>query len=109
MRVKLQFMLLISILFTTFQLSALTFTVNVPEGTNTVYVAGTFNGWSTSSHQMTKVTNPQYTLENVTVIQYKLVCGPSWDYEEVKTDGSKVDDRSATIASPNATITVENW
>lgn len=196
-----------------FTANALTFTVTVPEGTNAVYIAGSFNGWNPSSHQMTKIAENKYQIEvetssaglkykycsgpgwqyvektsssgevadrsynandnvakwaavynptlipgnititanvpantpdgevyiagsftdptwdpafalkmakvsstqyqitvpNVTVIQYKLLCGRSWDNEELTADGEPVEDRSATITSPNVTITVAQW
>ena len=59
------------------------FTVNVPEGTDSVFIAGTFNGWT--FEKMNHVEGLQYTITKNIVkdgIEYKYTAGPDWAYVE---------------------------
>lgn len=65
-----------------------TYTVNVPAGTNTCYIANAVDGFS-SHREMTKVTPTQYTLTiptATTAHKYKYCSGPTWAYEEKQAD-----------------------
>ena len=70
----------------------LTYNVTVPAGTPACYIVGEFNGWDAgNATQMTMVDDTHYTvsLNNVTKsMQYKYICGPSWDYVEMHADGT---------------------
>lgn len=64
-----------------------TYTVNVPAGTNACFIAGGMNGWS--QQEMTKVNDTQYTITIATATtadQYKYCSGPTWAYEEKQAD-----------------------
>ena len=64
------------------------FTVNVPEGTDSVFIAGTFNGWT--FEKMNHVEGLQYTITKNIVkdgIEYKYTAGKSWDYVEIIEGG----------------------
>ena len=64
------------------------FTVIVPEGTDSVFIAGTFNGWTTFE-KMNAVEGQEnkYTITKTIVdvegLKYKYTSGRSWDYVEV--------------------------
>lgn len=97
-------LLLMSIVNT---LLALTFTVTVPDGTNACYIAGTFNGWNTGSHAMTKIADNQYQIEietSTTGLQYKYCSGPGWEYVEKNASGGDISDRTY-----NANDVVAKW
>ena len=79
--------------------STLTFTVEVPTGTENVNIAGTFNGWSASQTPMNQVGISNVftvTLNDVDkeTVQYKYVTNQSWDNVEVDADNNNVGDRS---------------
>lgn len=79
--------------------STLTFTVEVPTGTENVNIAGTFNGWSASQTPMNQVGISNVftvTLNDVDkeTVQYKYVTNQSWDNVEVTADNINVDNRS---------------
>ena len=79
--------------------STLTFTVEVPTGTENVNIAGTFNGWSASQTPMNQVGISNVftvTLNDVDkeTVQYKYVTNQSWDNVEVAADNSDVGNRS---------------
>ena len=74
----------------------LTYTVEVPAGTEKCFIRGAFDGWD-KFHEMTKVDDTHYTItiEGATTDhKYKYACQASWDYVELKADGSGVDDRT---------------
>ncbi len=74
--------------------SALTYNVTVPEGTNACYIAGSMNGWT--HQEMNKVDDTHYTIEIAEATEadeYKYCSGPDWKYEELKADGSGMDNR----------------
>lgn len=73
----------------------LTYNVTVPVGTPACYIAGEMNSWTLT--EMTKVDDTHYTITidgATTEHKYKYACGDSWDYVELKADGSEVADRS---------------
>lgn len=76
-------------------LPSLVYSVTVPEGTNTCYIAGAMTNWG--HKEMTKVDATHYTIEikgATADMKYKYCSGPSWDYEEVTAEGGKVEDRA---------------
>ena len=84
----------------------LTYTVEVPAGTEKCFIRGAFDGWD-KFHEMTKVDDTHYTItiEGATTDhKYKYACQASWDYVELKADGSGVDDRTY-----NANDVVAKW
>ena len=85
----------------------LTYNVEVPEGTPTVYIIGGFNQWSFT--KMTKVDETHYTLciEGATENdQYKYCCGEGWEYVEVNAEGGEIENRTY---NPTAADAVEAW
>lgn len=85
----------------------LTYNVEVPEGTPTVYITGGFNQWSFT--KMTKVDETHYTLciEGATENdQYKYCCGEGWEYVEVNAEGGDIEYRTY---NPTAADAVEAW
>lgn len=92
-----------------------TFTVTVPEGTEKVYVAGSFTekNWdaTTDPYELTPTQNPNVfagTFPCGDDIQYKYLCGKDWDYEEGVFDGAN-DPKRSTNRSYNATDIVPVW
>ena len=82
------------------------FTVNVPEGTDSVFIAGTFNDWT--FEKMNHVEGLQYTITKNIVkngIEYKYTAGPDWAYVE-DLEGNRtwaaLDEVSAWKAVPQA-------
>ena len=83
----------------------LTYNVTVPAGTPACYIAGEMNSWTLT--EMTKVDDTHYTITidgATTAHKYKYACADSWDYVELKADGSSVDDRTY-----NAKDVVAKW
>ena len=83
------------------------FTVNVPEGTDSVFIAGTFNGWT--FEKMNHVEGLQYTITKNIVkdgIEYKYTAGRSWDYVEIRdgnrTAWAELDEVTEWLAVPQA-------
>ena len=94
----------------------ITITATVPANTpdGEVYISGSFQSpmWDVNNApKLAKISATQYQIvvQNVTTIQYKLLCGKSWDYVEVGADRIDILDRSASVESPNVNITVEGW
>ena len=78
-------------------MSALTYNVTVPSGTNACYIAGEMNGWS--QVEMTKVDDTHYTLDvadATDAMKYKYCSGPDWAYVECGADDSELADRTYT-------------
>ena len=83
----------------------LTYNVTVPAGTEKCYIAGEMNSWA--FQEMTKIDETHYTITiegATTEHKYKYACQESWDYVELKADGSGVDDRTY-----NANDVVAKW
>lgn len=73
----------------------LTYNVTVPAGTKACYIAGDMNGWALTA--MEKIDDTHYSLEiqwATNAHKYKYASGPEWKYEEVKADGTSVDNRT---------------
>lgn len=85
-----------------------TFNVQVPADTKECWIAGSFNGWNTASHQMQKVNDFNYTLTvpdvDTSSLQYKYMSGPGWVYVEKDANGEEVPNRSHQPYD-----TVYNW
>jgi hypothetical protein len=74
-----------------------TYTVTVPSGTNTVYIAGAMNGWNTTANEMTKVNATTFTVTidaATEADEYKYLSGPDWAYEEVALGGGNQPNRT---------------
>ncbi len=98
---------LVALFATVSLVSAITYTVTVPAGTNTVYIAGSMNAWNASANEMTKVNATTFTLtiEDATVLdEYKYCSGPDWMFVEKTADGYEVLDRTWSGGD-----IVENW
>lgn len=88
------FLMLLIALFTTANVSfaeqTVKIRVQVPDETKVVYVAGGFNGWSTSATPMTKVQDSPAVFEADIVVpdvvgddyNFKFMAGPGWQYEQ---------------------------
>ena len=86
---------LVALFATVSLVSALTYNVTVPAGTNECYIAGDFNSWS--HEKMTKLTATTYTItiEDATEIdEYKYCSGPDWMFVEKTASGTEVADRT---------------
>ncbi|MDR2145076.1 MAG: hypothetical protein LBE91_01270 [Tannerella sp.] len=75
-------------------LTTLTYTVEVPAETKTVYIVGdATGGWSDFVEMQRVGTENKFTitLENVnSSMDYEYCAGPGWEYEEIDTDGKPV-------------------
>lgn len=86
----------------------LTYTVEVPAGTEKCFIRGAFDGWD-KFHEMELKDGETniFTLTidgAVTTNEYKYACQASWEYEEQKEDGGYVENRTWT-----ALDRVEKW
>lgn len=81
------------------------YNVTVPEGTAKCFIAGNFNNWS-EFVEMTKLTPTTFTItiNTATPNGFKFSNGPSWNYEEVQSDGAPVTDRTYNVEN-----TVAMW
>lgn len=73
----------------------LTYNVQVPDGTEKCFIAGSMNGWSFT--EMTKIDDTHYTItiDGATKeMEYKYACQASWDYVEKQANGEDVGDRT---------------
>jgi hypothetical protein len=78
-----------------------TYTVTVPAGTSSCYIAGDFNNWSFTT-EMTNAGNNTFTVTisgAITGQQYKYCCGPDWAYVEVQSDGNDISNRTTINTS----------
>lgn len=94
--------------------AAVTYSVQVPAGTNTCYICGNCTGWKHT--EMTKVDDTHYTITLETTNQdgYKYCSGPDWAYVEKNADGSEIKDRTyaandvvaqwASVYNPGAAV-----
>lgn len=93
----------------------ITITVTIPDDTpleNNIYIAGSFQGYKpTAAVQMKKLSDYIYTttVKSVTQINYKILCGKSWNNVEVEIDGDDISDRIATSNNPSVNIKVVKW
>ena len=75
-------------------MSAVTYNVTVPAGTNVCYIAGDMNSWSFT--EMTKVDDTHYTLDIADATEtmgYKYCSGPGWAYVEKTEGGEEIGNR----------------
>lgn len=92
---------LMSIFMLTHSVSALTYTVTVPAGTNACYITGEMNGWSPSATKLTKVDATHYTIDLPTAtpeMKYQYLSGPDWKYIEKTAEGTAITDRTWSAA-----------
>ena len=79
-------------------IESLTYNVTVPAGTPACYIVGAYNGWSPAiATAMTKIDDTHYTvtLDEVSKsMEYKYICGQSWDYVELRADRTDVPNRT---------------
>ncbi len=93
----------------------ITINVTVPEGTNEVWVVGSFNNWSMEEAiQATKNEDGTWTavIPGVADIEYKIWCHDDWPYEEaVDAEGNSLpNNRTASFEEgPVFDITVLYW
>ena len=90
---------------TTEPLNKLTYTVTVPAGTKKCYIAGDMTSWAFK--EMINKGNNVFSIEIEGAIEahkYKYSASDSWAHQEVKADGSNVDNRTY-----NAQDVVEKW
>jgi len=79
---------LASLLILAVPTKALTVTATVPSEASTCYLAGNFNGWSTSATPMTKVDATTYTADidvsSITndSLEFRVLAGAAWAYEQ---------------------------
>jgi len=72
-----------------------TYTVTVPNGTNSCFIAGEMTGWN--QQQMNPVSTNVYTITipyATTAQQYKYCSGPAWNYTETTATGGSVSNRN---------------
>ena len=86
-----------------------TLNVTVPPGTGACYVAGSWNNWT--PEPMESASAPyDYTLivaAGSEAIEYKYCSGPGWQYEELNSDYSPMDNR--TLSASSSADNVEKW
>ncbi|MBP3349991.1 MAG: starch-binding protein [Bacteroidaceae bacterium] len=79
-------------------IESLTYNVTVPVGTPACYIVGAYNGWNVNTAvQMTRVDDTHFTvtLDEVSKsMEYKYICGQSWDYVELRADRTDVANRT---------------
>ena len=89
-------------------IESLTYNVTVPAGTPACYIVGAYNGWSPAiATAMTKIDDTHYTvtLDEVSKsMEYKYICGQSWDYVELRADRTDVPNRTWSESD-----VVETW
>lgn len=98
--------------FASFGSSAVTFNVQVPEGTKKCYVCGDFNGWDAGGAlELTPSGTNLFTLTLSDVSDsdvskgYKYLCGQDWTYVEKDASGNEISNRTA-IGNPDV---VGSW
>ena len=79
-------------------IESLTYNVTVPVGTPYCYIVGEYNGWTPArATAMNKIDDTHYTvtLDEVSKsMEYKYICGQSWDYVELRADRTDVANRT---------------
>jgi signal peptidase I len=92
-----------------------TFTVTVPNGTEKVYIAGSFTekNWDANSdpYELMPTANPNEftgTFPCSDDIQYKYLCGKDWDYQEGEFDGAN-DPKQSSNRTYKVTDEVPVW
>lgn len=93
------FLFFVALMAVVFSAHAVTFTVQVPAGTQKCYVCGNFNNWNVDeAPALTQLSDNMFTLtlpEVSTVSDgYKYLCGRSWDYVEKDASGGEISNRT---------------
>jgi hypothetical protein len=99
------------------KLGDINMTINVPLGTDSVWIQGSFIGWNfdgkgAGGKLCTKVADGKfsYVVKSVMGMQYRMYNQPSWSYPEVDSLGAERKNREAAYpADANLEITVINW
>ncbi|MDD2798560.1 MAG: fibronectin type III domain-containing protein [Bacteroidales bacterium] len=90
-------------------------TINVPLGTDSVWIQGSLYNWNwnnPSAQLCTKVTDGKfkYTVKQVMQMEYRLYNKPAWDYPEIDSLGYERANRKLSYpADAQTTITVKGW
>lgn len=104
--------MLVAAFATSSMFGAVTFKVQVPEGSKRCYVCGDFNGWDVNTApELNSTGNNLFTLtlEDVTNDQvakgFKYLCGRDWLYVEKDAAGEEIDNRTS-LGNPDV---VGSW
>lgn len=105
-----KFLFLVTAMVLSLNLGAVTFRVQVPDGTRQCFVCGDFNGWNDAAAlRMEQESDNIFKLDapNVTDVSkgFKYLCGQSWDYVEKDANGGEIDDRTV-LGNPDV---VGSW
>ena len=98
---------LVALFATVSLVSALTYNVTVPAGTNECYIVGNFPSQKWTHIKMNKLTATTYTItiaDAIEVSKYKYCSGADWAYVEKTATGGDVADRTYAAAD-----VVEAW
>ena len=102
-------LLLCTLLCCIFKVSAVTFNVTVPAGTQQCYIAGKFNNWSAGSAlQMNPNGTNKFILDLPDVSEtavkdgFKYLSGPDWAFVEKNASGEEISNR--TVATANDVV-----
>ena len=83
-----QYLLLAILILFIVNANALTYKVQVPQGTMECYFAGEINGWIHQKMTMTDSTKFEIDFAAATTMQqYKYCSGPGWGFEEIRPNG----------------------
>lgn len=99
---------LVALFATVSLVSALTYNVTVPAGTNECYIVGNFPSQKWTHIKMTKKTATTYTIkiaDATEASEYKYCSGPNWMYVEKTASGTEVANRTWVSGGDN----VEKW
>lgn len=73
-----------------------TFNVEVPAGTQQVFIAGDFNNWTPGATAMMRIDSTHFSITMPNIpdsVQYKYLCGPNWKHVEVDALGNEIPNR----------------
>jgi len=75
-------------------LSNITYSVTVPSGTKTCYLAGDMNGWTFQLMNKVDATHFSVTFPSLNSYRYKYCSGPDWTYQELNGSGATISNRN---------------
>ena len=79
------------------------FTVTVPAGTESAYIAGNFNNWTPAPMSLVTGESDKFSWtidgDPVDTAEYKYLAGPDWKYVEVDADGNYLADNRTYAAA----------